>query len=216
MGKNQKLVIALWFLVGPLAASLANNALHPLRSLTWIPIPQLIVAWGEWQILTWLFSLSKEIKYLAAAGSFIVVLSAVLYWGDIYFLHFPISQSEFWQYGMKQIALDGWKYRNDYDKIVVDSKFGSEGPFNVGIPYAYFLFYGKYDPAQFQRRTLGANFDKFEFRDIYWPVDRKVDKTLYIGSPWVLPTTDLANNHVKDRIYFKNGREAFVVAESDQ
>lgn len=215
--KDKRKLWIWWLLVGPMAASVANNAQHPLRSLTWIPMLQIIVGvgvaelWKRWQ---W---------KLVIVGGMVGVVS-LTYWNDIYFRQFPREQSEYWQYGMKETAKWAWENQDKYKEIVFDPVFGSEGPFNFGIPYAYVLFYGKYEPTKFQtaeRRRIktedSVDFENFSFRSTYWPDDRKSNNKVFIASPWSIPEGDIANpNQIKKKIYFKNGKLAFVIVESEK
>lgn len=214
---NQTLVLY-WLLIGPLVASLTIEEQHILRSSVVLPIPSLLVAlgiWGIWQRL-------KERALLKAGtivlGSLILVVS-IGYYLNLYYVHSPIQFSEFWQYGWKDAALYAWQNKDRYREIVVDPTFGSESPNIVGTPPAYFLFYGKYDPTLYQkspRRTsqLSTNFENFTFRPIYWPADRGRAKTLFIGSPWVLPKKDLDESQIKKIIKFKNGTDGILTVES--
>ncbi len=215
--KEMKSLWKWWLLVGPMAASVANNAQHPLRSLTWIPMLQIVVGMGVIEL--W----KKWGKKMLVAGGLVGIIS-LAYWNDIYFRQFPINQSEFWQYGMKETAQWAWENKDKYGEIVFDPVFGSEGPHNFGIPYAYVLFYGQYDPAKFQtaeRRRVktedSVDFENFTFRSTYWPDDRKTKNRLFVASPWSIPQQDIANpNQIKKKIYFKNGRLAFLAVESEK
>ena len=223
--KKSKQVLVLWLLVGPLAASLANNPQHPLRSLATIPAPQILVGLGGF----WLFqfcqkrnlfrSLFKKVLIIVLA--ILIISTSLVYYLDIYYVHFPIHFSEFWGYGLKQLAQYGWQHRDEYQEIVIDPKFASNGGVYVTTPYLYFLFYGQYDPYLFQnspRRRVktedSVDFDKFTFREIYWPKDRFKEKTLFIGSPWVLPPDNLAPEQIIKEVKFKNGLTGFLIVKT--
>ena len=213
--------VCFWLIIGPLAASLANNAQHPFRSLNWIPVPQLLVASGAVWFIRWL----QDKKLIIKLGAIFIIsfwlLYSLLYFMDIYWHHSPIQQSEYWQYGMKQFTQYAIQNYDKYDEVVIDTVLGSAGPNTVGIPYAYVLFYGSYDPKEFQideRRQAvnfeSINFANYTFRSIYWPEDRKSKNKLFIGSPWSLPLTDLQENQILKKIYFKNGVLGFLIVET--
>lgn len=212
--------IATWLLLGPLTASLTINEQHPLRSLTTIPMPQIIGAIGLYQALLWLKR--RRFVHLSsiAAASLIAGLSVLYYW-NIYTVQFPSHHSELRMYGMKEASLYAWQHQNEYDEIVVDPLIGTEGPFTYGIPYAYILFYGKYPPEKFQtaKRRLrydkySVNFENYTFRKIYWPEDRLMKNRLYIGSPWSLPKQDIALEQFLKVIPFKNTVDGFYIVST--
>lgn len=214
--------IVFWFLLSPLAASVANNEQHPARSLVFIPIPHLIVGVGfyvVWEKIK-LVSNLKRIAALSIIG--VVVVASLIYYLDIYHFHYPISFSEYCSYGMKEVALYVWSRQKDYKKIVIDSTFGTDGPYTTGTPQLYIYFYGRYDPSLLQKDPLhgkgpdkdSSDFLNFSFRPIYWPKDRGAKETLFVGSPWSLPKEDLKGYQILKTIPFKNGATGFVIVES--
>jgi len=219
LGKIKKLVF-LWLFLGPLAASLANNAYHPLRALTIIPIYQLFTAYG----FVFFFSkirnhLFKKI-YLGLSLSFLFF--NVLYFLELYFIHYPNAHSEYDMDGWKKAALFGLKEAQKYEQVVVDPTFGTQGPYTVGTPYLYFLFYGQIDPKEYledsRRKELpwSTNFRNFTFRAIDWretpekDTDKYKKNILFIGSEWVLPAHE---NQIIKRFYLYNGKEILRAVE---
>lgn len=219
--KENKRVLVCWLLVGPLAASLANNPQHALRSLATIPAPQILVGVGGLGLFTFLKQ-QKLIRQLAALGLTVLVVGlSLVYYFDIYYLHFPAHFSEFWGYGMEEVALYGWQHHDKYQEVVVDPRFITEGETLVGVPYLYFLFYGQYEPSLFQnspRRRVktedSVDFENFTFREIYWPQDRSKKNTLFIGSPWSLPLDEINPEQILKEIRFKNGFTAFLIVRT--
>ena len=67
---------------------------------------------------------------------------------------------------------------------------------------------------QKERSVDVENFGKFIFRTIYWPKDRELEKTLFIGSPWRLPLKDINDNQIVKKIYFKNGQLGFLIVKT--
>ena len=216
--RNTNLIL-LWILLGPLVASLTIEEQHIFRSSVVIPIPQLLVATGVWKIWQ---SIKKQRVFFRTGALMVavaIVVISISYYLTIYYVNYPIQRSEFWQYGWKEAALYAWENKSKYREIVVDPKFGSEPPLLVGTPPAFFLFYGKYDSALYQKspkRTdrLSTNFENFTFRPIFWKDDRERANTLYIGSPWVLPRKDIAESQIKKVIKFKNGVDGLLIVES--
>jgi len=219
-GKKKK-IFFYWLLLGPLAASLANNPQHPLRSLTMIPMPQIIVGVGGFWLLSWFGKKGGFKKVLVSLSTLVIITVSLIYYGDIYYVHFPIHFSECWSYGLKDVAQYAWAHKDEYDEIVIDPTFGTKGPDTVSVPYLYLLFYGQYNPYSFQnsprRKVLTENsvdFENFTFREIFWPQDRYQKGKLFIGSPWSLPPEDLSQDQILKRITFKNGATAFLIVEA--
>ena len=220
--RKDRWLIALWLLFGPLAASLSNNEQHAGRSLSTIPAPQIIVGVGLYFLLVKLKLSTSLAKQITAAGFFLVVFISVIYFFDIYFVHFPAQFSEDWGYGRKQAILYALQNKSQYENIVIDPSYGTAGQTTIDAPYLYALYYSAYDPREFQttpRRKEwpnSMNFDKFTFRSIYWPKDCAQGETLFIGSPWSLPSQDIPPTKIVKKIFFLNGSLGFVVVNNSQ
>jgi len=221
INKKYKRLIFAWLLLGPIAASLANNSQHPLRSLTTIPIPQLISAVG---IYGFFIAINKsKLKTVFKKGIFVLLGGMILvnvgYYLDIYYVHNPVHYSHHIMYGMKEIALYAWENRDKYDQIIIDRKFGIEDKNIVGIPFAYVLTYGKVDPLVIQRARQGnktpLSFENFAFREIYWPKDRKLKKTLLVASFWQLSPDTIPEEQVVKIVSLYDGRPMFYLVETD-
>lgn len=217
LGEKSKKLITLWLLLGPLPASLANNDQHTLRSLVTIPCPQILVALG----IFWFF---QKVKFFSLVKKFLVfaifggiVGFNLIYYLTLYYIHHPIHFSEYYDYGYKELALYAWEHQKEYQKIIVDYNFGSQGPYITGVPHLYMLFYGKYDPALYQNRPdkNSNNFANFVFRPIYFPKDRLEKNTLLIGTPWSLSPKDLKEEQILKKVYFKNGVLGFLVVKTE-
>jgi 4-amino-4-deoxy-L-arabinose transferase-like glycosyltransferase len=215
--KKTKMVIIIWLLLGPLAASFANNDQHASRSLTTIPMPQLMVALGLFYLIKKF--VQKNFKRIVIFCSLLsgVVLFSLFYYFDLYYLHYPVQFSEYFDYGYKELSLYAWEHHEEYQEIIVDYNFGKLGPYITGVPHLYALFYGQYDPNLYQKRSdpQSNNFANFTFRPIYWPEDRNKKQTLFMGSPWSLPPQDLREEQILKKVYFKNGELGFLVVKSE-
>ncbi|PIV00244.1 hypothetical protein COS54_03355 [Candidatus Shapirobacteria bacterium CG03_land_8_20_14_0_80_39_12] len=222
LGRQELILVIFWVLIGPLAASLANNEQHILRNLTTIPMLQFLVGIGLSVFILKLFRISLAKKLLFFCLTPLLFIVSLVYYCDLYYVHYPIQFSEYWSYGMKEAALFAWDHQKEYKNIIIDSSFGTQGPFTVSTPHLYVYFYGKYDPWLLQTDPLhdkepnkgSADFLNFSFRPIYWPVDRYSKNTLFIGSPWSLPPEDLDKAKVIKTIYFKNGATGFLIVAS--
>lgn len=210
-------LLIFWLLLGPLAASLANNAQHPARSLTMIPIPQLLVATGVWTVFQKIRNIQHK-KILTASLSVAIVFST-LYFMNLYFINFQLFFSEGLMDGWKNAAIYALENKENFQEVVIDPRFGTQAGDIVGVPYLYVLFYGKIDPNHYQNHPRrkeavdSSNFDQFTFRSINWIHQKDSDKfkknTLFIGSPWVLPVKE---DQILKRFYIYNGKEILRAA----
>lgn len=208
--RRARFFIILWFLLGPLAASLANNEKHVFRVMTLVPIPQMLAAVGIWFAYRKLRNIKIQKFFVGGLG--VIGIISVLYFADLYFLQYQRIYSELLMYGWKDAAQFALSNRDNYKEIVIDPRFGIRGPHTVTAPYVYILFFGKIDPGEFQndpRREEAwdsSNFANFTFREIDWRggYDKEEKSTLFIGSKWVLPAKE---NEIIKRFYLYNGDE---------
>lgn len=214
---RERQLVLLWFLLGPLAASLANNAFHPLRFLIAVPVPHLFSAVGFFVL--WEKIKDLRLKKIFLGVSFSAVVVSLLYFVNLYFLHYQLIFSEFMMDGWKDAAKYALFQKDKYQEVVIDPRFGTQGPYTVGTPYLYVLYYGKVDPEEFQndpRRQefySSSNFDNFTFREIKWAHEEDPDSAkkgvLFIGSPWVLPAHE---KEVLQKFHLINGKEIIRAA----
>lgn len=215
--KKDRMAVFWWLIIGPLAASLANNPRHPLRSLTLVPILHLFSATGVWFVYKAIKSIS--VKKIFVGGWVAGIIISMLYFMDLYFIHYQLTYSEYMMDGWKKAAIYAVENKDNYREIIIDPRFGTQGPYTVGTPYLYVLFYGKIDPKHYQsdprRREFASssNFDNFTFREINWAAGEGTDKdkseNLFIGSKWVLPANEA---EILEKFYLYNGKEILRAA----
>jgi len=93
--------------------------------------------------------------------------------------------------------------------------------------YIFGFFIINYDPSSYQRQALLTEnpygdvgsiegFDNIEFRDVYWPNDRSLKNSLFIGTEEGLPLRDINPDEaiIIKEIIFKNGKIAFRIVET--
>lgn len=142
-----------------------------------------------------------------------------LFYLDQFFVHAPITYSEDWLYGYKEVVNFIKDKTDEYDQIVFTQKYGQ--------PYIYYLFYTQYDPKKYQTQAnliespegdVGRveKINKISFRDLYWPRDRFIKNTLFVGATYEIPLQDIVegeSRHIKD-IKYLNGVVAFRIVET--
>jgi hypothetical protein len=173
-----KLLILLWFLSSPIAASITTGAPHATRSYSFIPTWQIFGGFGIIYISDILLK-SRKIAYLILL--FCISFSTVVLYKN-YFVRFPHEQSDSFQYPLSNVMQYVLKNENKYDKIIISN---SE---NTYQSYMYYLYISKYDPKKYQESggTISGGFaekhaiGKYEFRPIDWRTESDMEKYLYI------------------------------------
>lgn len=149
--------LVVWILSFPIAASLSIPTPHALRALNFLPIPQILTAFGL--IYVWKSIPVKTKKTFALMMSFIIL---------VFFLNFvyrySISNTKLvvsdWGDGYKQLVSYVQKNEYKYDRIIVSGHYWQ--------PYMYILFYEKFDPIEFQQTGDSAHFGKYIFGGTSW------------------------------------------------
>ncbi len=200
------LFITLFFL-GPLPASLTMNNQHPLRALTWIPAFAFLFAYA-FDFITKNFKQKIFLPVLL-----VIYLVNTVYAINIYTSLFPHYYSEYWQYGYKEASQYVCQNKDSYNKIIISDTFGSNGPLNTGLPYLYVLMACNYPPSLFQQnQDTGI----IQYRRADWKHDQFEKNMLIVASPWDILNDNIKEENIIKRIYFKNGKEAFLLIKTDE
>lgn len=216
--KNQKL-LWLFLLIGPLSAALTRDVVQATRSLFLVYPLSILTAFGVYFILETLKKRPNYFRWPFFIIFGITWLFSFVYFLDQYFVHAPKVYSQYWQYGYKEVVYYIKDKMDDYERIIFTQKYGQ--------PYIYFLFYSQYPPANFQNQAdlienswgdVGRieKIDNLYFRDIYWPADRSLKKTLFIGTPLELPKSDIVAGEARilKEVSFLDGTPAFLIVET--
>lgn len=204
---NTKLLF-LWLLLAPLPAAFSRDLVSGVRSLPMI-VPLIIICGiGFHQLL--------KSTPLLLFYSFALLFSLV-YYLDLYHTHAPYLVSQDWLYPYKPALRVVSREMSNYQNVVFTDKFGQ--------PYIFVLFYLKIDPRTYQAQShLRENaqgdvgnidkFNQFNFRTIYWPVDRGESSVLFVGDQYELPEQDLVDiSHLEKigDITYPNGTHALRI-----
>lgn len=214
-------IIFFWLLLAPLPAVFSRDLISTLRALNMV-IPWAIL---EASGLCYLIILLKRLPKLFFILFLFLILSFMTFnisiYLDSYFIHAPKEYSAYWLYGYREV-FQKWSYKfSNYDKVVVTDTYGQ--------PYIYYLFYSKYIPIKFQKQAVldqpsvdvgtVRQIDNIEFRHIYWPSDRGLKNTLFIGPEDQLPNKDILpfkEYKILDEIKFLDNENAFKVVETSK
>lgn len=208
-----------WLLVSPLPAALSRDAIQAVRSLNMVLPLSIIVGSGMYQVYLWI---SKQRELIRATCYLLLIVCCLwcfIYYLDQYYVHYPFQSSKYWQYGYKNVVNKIYPIKDNYSRIIFTQKWGQ--------PYIYWLFYSQYDPLSYQKQAdliespygdVGEieKIDNLEFRDIYWPSDRSLKKSLFIGGEYEVPLKDIDPDQARflDEIRFLNGEVAFRIVET--
>ncbi|EKD53371.1 MAG: hypothetical protein ACD_61C00055G0001, partial [uncultured bacterium] len=183
---KEKRLIFIWFLISPLAAALTFQSPHALRAQNMVIPLTFICAFG----VTATMEFFKKINIKVVFSLFVFLISlfggyCVARYLHLYYVHYPKELPYAWQYGFDQIAGYVKEHYDEYDRIVISDRYDQ--------PYILMAFFLQYPPQKLQKElvmtprdrfgfsTVRA-FDKFEFRQINYPEDRKLVKTLIISA----------------------------------
>lgn len=216
--RGAKFVIA-WLLLAPLPAALSRDQVHAVRSYNMVVPISVTVAMGATTAFGWL-GRHRIWGKLGAVGLSGLYIASTVYFLDSYFVHQPVHDSQYWEYGYKQVVETVTPIQHDYHTVHVRQSFAQ--------PYIYFLFYQQYDPAEYQKQ---ANLIASEYGDVgrveeldnirFWPIDWTVNRgdfgTLFVADPIRIPPEDSSNQDefkVIGEIKYLDGKEtAFRIIE---
>ncbi len=137
MERRKMLFILFWFLIAPLASSLAVDAPNASRSLVFLPTWYIFEAIGVLSVL----SIRKNIRISIIGVIFVFYLLNYLYYVHNYFMHTNNIYGIYWQSGYKEAVLKAHGYEEKGLRVFMDPSFEQA--------YIFYLFYNQYDPAKY-------------------------------------------------------------------
>jgi 4-amino-4-deoxy-L-arabinose transferase-like glycosyltransferase len=220
--RKEILFIWLWLFLAPLPSVLSRDQVHAIRAFNLVIPLVIILSFG----LDFLIKKIKSIKYKPIC--LLVFLIGILFYSvsfvnylDSYFVHLSIHDSEYWNYGYKQIVETVTPIQNNFQEIRVQQSFAQ--------PYIYFLFFQKYDPAKYQKQAklvesenkydVGyiEHLDNIYFGPIDWSVNREKSDTLFVADTITLPIVDSSDpklfNLIREIRYLDNIDVAFRIVQ---
>lgn len=204
---SNALFVLLVLLVTPIIPSLTIGDVNTYRYLLIVFPISIISAAG----IDWIFFRVKN-NLLITLSIFVLGIISFHYYIDIYYLYFPKSSAENYQYGYQQIAESIKGEADKYQKIIVDPRFG-ESRFS-GVPHLYLPYYLSLDPKYLLERkdSFGRiDFWKFEIRQINWDNEPLVKNYLYIVPEFNKVTKEKLI--LKETILLPDNKSAFRIYE---
>ncbi len=212
ISSKNAIFIIMWGAVAIIPGAITNGYAHPLRVFSILPVPQILAAVGLITILTYSNKYRSLRTLSLIAFSFIPVVSVVWFFHS-YFTLVPRELSEHSQYGVLNVFRETSKIDNKYSHVIVsnqDKLFES---------YMFFLYLHKYDPVKYQREggTISGGYaephriGKYTFVDVN---DKLYGNTLYVLNPDEVKKFHSISKKILKRIYYMDGKIAFVILET--
>ncbi len=188
---SRKVIAMLMLLIiAPIPASITTGTPHGVRAIGMVPGLIFLTASGAAALWTGVSKIKNvNLRTLAIVVSILIVVINFAYYLNQYYTVTPKDYGFFWQYGNKEAILEAAKLESKYNRIIMTYAYDQ--------PYIYYLFYNKVEPSWYQANwdTQGTGqvdrfvrkIGKYEFRNIDFQNDEKLEKTLLIGTEQEVP-----------------------------
>ncbi len=179
-----------WVLLAPVGSALTFDDIPNLqRTLIIFPALSIIAAYG-------LVTLGQNVKMyrrlLIAIGGIFILLSILQYLHQ-YYIHAVVHQPWYRQEGYQELVKKVDTRLSSYQKAIITNR--------ETAPTIFFLFYGKYDPATFQKETKNSVLRDFD----------RVGFATYEFSQEECPLRDVTN---KDGSMITTGQQGILYVDS--
>ena len=169
----------------------------------------MIISFGLYSVLTWIQSRKSAPMYYILYTIFYLV--SFTYFIDAYFIHVPNHNSQYWNYGYKQVVEKITPIQSNYKNIIVEQSYAQ--------PYIYFLFFQKYDPVKYQKQAeltktantsdvgLVGKLDNIQFVQMDWSQTRNTHGALVIVNGTTPIPNDMKYTEIS-KVDYLNGRDS--------
>lgn len=191
--KKDSTFIYSWLIISPLVPAMSRGDTSSVRALPMVLPLSIIIAAGT--LILWNY-LQRNILRIAAI---LTLAISLFYFSLIYFFYYPIYRAEDFQYGFEQMAFYIKDHYMEYEKIIVDPRFGNKPFYFYGVPHLYIPYYTYMDPKSVQisyRTSQKIIFDKYEVRHINWHKENLQKNYLYVVPSDNIPDPDQALKQV--------------------
>ena len=217
-----KKFILLLLLLTPLPAVLTRDQVQAVRALNMIVPLTLVSSLGGLSLIIFfrrLFKNSKAMASIAIVAFLFILTTSLVYFLDSYFIHQPIHNAKYWNWGYKQIIKTLLPIQDNYKIVYFQQGYDQ--------PYIYYLFYSRYDPKAYQKQAklsyylgpdvgLVETLDNIDFAGWSWPFATGEKSTLTIGNGVAIPS-DFSRkdyNLISEIKYPDNFMTAFRIVET--
>lgn len=162
--KNRAVLVG-WLLLSPIPASLTvDGANHATRLFLMIPPLVLATAIGIDSLLLARGKLARVVF----STSLILTIGNLFFYQHRYFTHYNLQMWRYWHFGYKEVMQAVAHKQSSYKLVFLNNTYEPS--------LLHYLFWNKYDPAEFQRQFRGdipkegayPNFDGFALTDKFY------------------------------------------------
>lgn len=212
--------VLLWLVLSPLPSALSRDQVHAVRALNMVIPLTMISAVGLHFLIKKANDYRVYVRFVIGSAITGLYIGCMVIFLDNYFVHQPVHNSQYWEYGYKQVVETVTTIQDQYNTVHVRQSFAQ--------PYIYFLFYQKYDPVKYQQQAhlieseygdVGRveHLDNISFLPIDWTVNRGDFGTLFVADPIRIPPEDSNNENefkvIKEINYLDDKETAFRIVE---
>ncbi len=214
--------IFLWLFLSPFPAVLTRDQVQAVRAFNMVIPLSLISAYGLVKILTISNALVDKFRVAGSLviGILVIIFSgSLIYFLDSYYIHLPIHNAKYWNYGYREVIEKMLPIQKNYRTIYFQQSYNQ--------PYIYYLFYSKYDPSKYQRSANLTNYmgpdvglveklDNISFSGWSWPYATGEKSTLIIGDSVAIPSDFNSKDYnlISEIKYPDNFMTAFRIVET--
>lgn len=209
-GKRWSALLFLWVFLAPIAAAPTLWLPHPVRTIVFLPVLQIITAFGVSCVIRWLSLRQAQLRNIGFVLIVSVSVISFFYYFHQYYIHLSIDGASDWQFGRQQVVEEVKKRESVYDRVVVST--------SLDQPQIFFLYYLAYDPTHYlsEGGTISGKFDtqdnhfaKYYFKSVAGDTSYVNQKTLYVSTPAEMPLQARKLTEIK----YPDGAIAFVLYE---
>lgn len=202
-------IVFSWILLAPVASSLTYEVPHAVRSIVFLPIPEILTAIGILYVFRIVSNIKGKPLWLTRNFQWIYICCAIVlfainisYYLTMYYVFMDRNYASSWQYGYKEAVNYTELVKGLYDHVIVSEALEQ--------PYIFYLFYTRYDPKKYLASggSNMKNFGKYIFMDLN--SGKKVTgKNLIVGK------LSEISGAIHKYIYYPNRTPAFVFTEQE-
>jgi 4-amino-4-deoxy-L-arabinose transferase-like glycosyltransferase len=208
--------VGLWLILAPLPAALSRDDVHAVRSFNTVIPLTLLCAFGVLYLIIFISNTRKSIRIMSTFFIAACYIFSYIYFLDAYFVHEPIHNAKYWQYGYREVFQKISPLTKNYNNVIVQQSYAQ--------PYIYYLFYAKYPPLEYQKQSnltaqsldvgLVEKIDNISFVSFSWP-QQVSTKTLIVGDSVSIPDSVESDPryHVLETIKYPDHTNAFRIVE---
>lgn len=206
-----------WLILAPLPAALSRDSVSAVRAFNMTASFAVISSLGASYFINFVLGIKKVFpRILVSSLAVVLFLGSFLYFLDAYFIHVPVHNAKYWEYGLREAVKAVLPIKDSYRKVIFQQSYAQ--------PYIYFLFYGKYDPASYQQkasltRYLGPDvglvdrLDNIEFTYLSWPIVVE-ENVLVVGTSDVIVSYSENDYRLIKNIIDPDGNVSYRILES--